>query len=84
MVVLSLQVIREHKHIVRLEGICWDIKPSVQVHPVLIFQKTDLGDLHNFTMLEMFKCLSIEAKLNLCVDVGIAIRDMHRNGDVVH
>ena len=84
MVVLSHQVIREHRHIVRLEGICWDIKPSVQVRPVLVFQKTDLGDFHKFVMLEKFKRLSIEDKLNLCVDVGIAIRDMHRNGDFLH
>ena len=84
MVVLSHQAIRKHKHIVKLEGICWDIKPSVQVRPVLVFQKTDLGDFHKFTMLEKFKRLSIEDKLNLCVDVGIAIRDMHRNGSGLH
>ena len=84
MVVLSHRVIREHKHIVKLEGICWDIKPSIQVHPVLVFQKTDLGDFHKFTMLEKFKRLSVEDRLNLCVDLGIAIRDMHRNGSVLH
>ncbi len=84
MVVLSHQVIREHKHIVKLEGVCWDIKSSNQVRPVLVFQKTDLGDLHKYTKLEKFKRLSIEDKLNLCVDVGIAIRDMHRNGNILH
>ena len=84
MVVLSHQVIRDHKHIVRLEGICWDIRSSTQVRPVLVFQKTDLGDFHKFSKLEKFKSLSIEDKLNLCADVGIAIRDMHRNGNVLY
>ena len=80
MVVLSHQAIREHKHVVRLEGICWNVRSSVQVRPVLVFQKTDLGDLHKFAMSEKFKSLSIEEKINLCVDVGIAVRDMHCNG----
>lgn len=84
MVVLSHQVVREHKHIVRLEGICSDIKSSVQVRPVLVFQKTDLGDFHKFVMLEKFRSLSIEDKLSLCVDIGIAIRDMHRNGNILY
>lgn len=81
MVVLSHRVIRDHKHIVRLEGICWDIRSSTQVRPVLVFQKTDLGDFHKFSKSEKFKSLSTEDKLNLCADVGIAIRDMHRNGN---
>ena len=83
-VVLSHAVIREHKHIVRLEGICWDFRSTVQVLPVLVFQKTDLGDFNKFATLERFKRLSIEDKLNLCIDVGIAIRDMHSNGNVFH
>lgn len=82
MVVLSHRVIREHQHIVRLEGICWDIRSRVQVRPVLVFQKSDLGDLYKFSITEEYKCLSIKDKLNLCTDIGIAIRDMHLNGKV--
>lgn len=80
MVVLSHHAIREHKHIVRLEGVCWDVKSSVDVSPVLVFQKTDLGDLQNFSMTEKFKGLSIHERLNFCSEIGLAIRDMHRNG----
>lgn len=83
MVVLSNRVLRDHKHIVRLEGLCWDIRSSTEVRPVLVFQKTALGDFHKFSKLEKFKSLSIEDKLNLCADVGIAIGDMHRNG-IIH
>ena len=84
MVVLSHPVIRKHEHIVRLKGICWDIPDDDHVWPVLVFQKTHLGDLHRFTRLERFKNLSIEDRLNLCVDIGIAISNMHHNGINLH
>lgn len=80
MVALSHPVVRKHEHIATLEGICWDIPDDDQVWPVLVFQKSHLGDLHRFERLEKFKNLSMNDKLNLCTDVGIAIRDMHNNG----
>jgi Protein tyrosine and serine/threonine kinase len=82
MVVLSHPMVRKHEHIVTLEGICWDIPEDDQVWPVLVFQKSHLGDLYHFAKLERFKDLSIEERLNLCADIGIAIRDMHRNGNI--
>ena len=81
MAVLSHPAIREHKHIVRLEGICWDIPSDYEVWPVLVFQKTHLGDLQRFARLKKFENLSMKDRLNLCVDIGIAIRDMHHNGN---
>lgn len=82
MVVLSHPTVRQHKHIITLEGICWDITEDNQVWPVLVFEKSHFGDLHGFARLERFKNLSIEDKLNLCADVGLAIRDMHCNGNM--
>ena len=82
MVVLSHPTVRQHKHIVTLEGICWDISEDDQVWPVLVFEKSYLGDLHRFAGLESFKDLSIEDKLNLCADIWLAIRDMHGNGNI--
>jgi Protein tyrosine and serine/threonine kinase len=82
MIVLSHPVIREHEHIVTLEGICWDIPQDERVWPVLVFQKSHFGDLDKFARLEKFKSLSTEDKLSLCADVGIAIRDMHHNGSI--
>lgn len=80
MVALSHPVVQKHEHIATLEGICWDIPDDDQVWPVLVFQKSHLGDLHSFERLEKFKNLSMDDRLNLCADVGIAIRDMHHNG----
>ena len=82
MVVLSHPMIQGHEHIVQLEGICWDIPQDHKVWPVLVFQKSHLGDLYNFTRLEQFKNLSMEDRFELCADIGIAIRDMHCNGNV--
>lgn len=76
-------VVREHEHLATLEGICWDIQEDNQVWPVLVFQQSHLGDLHGFSKLERFKNLLIEDKLDLCADIGIAIRDMHHNGDIL-
>jgi hypothetical protein len=82
MVVLSHSVVLQHEHIVTLEGICWDIPQDERVWPVLVFQKSHLGDLDKFARSEKFKNLSIEDRLNLCADVGIAIRDMHCSGNI--
>lgn len=80
MVILSHPLIREHPHVVRLEGICWDISQDDQVWPVLVFEKAPLGDLDRFVTSTKGTKLSMEDRLNLCVDIGIAIKDMHSNG----
>lgn len=81
---LSHPVVREHQHIARLEGMCWDISEDGQACPVLVFQKSHLGDLHQFAKRERFRDLSLEDRLSLCADVGIAIRDMHHNGNILY
>ena len=84
MVVLSHPVVRNHNHVIALEGICWDITDDDEVWPVLVFPKSHLGDLKDFSKREVFQNLPIEDKLKLCTDVGIAIRDMHCNGNVYY
>lgn len=93
MVILSHPLVQEHPHIVQLLGICWDIpqdaqgtsenhqdiSKDIQVWPVLVFEKSHLGDLYRFARYGKGKDLSLEEKLKICVDVGIAIRDMHLN-----
>ena len=83
MAVLSHAAVQEHAHIVKLEGICWDIPSEHDVWPVLVFQKTHLGDLQRFARLKKFENLLMEDRLNLCTDIGIAIRDMHHNGNAL-
>ena len=80
MAVLRHPVVREHEHVVKLEGICWDFPEDDHVSPVLVFQKSHLGDLYQFVSSERFGHLSTEDRISLCIDVGIAIRDMHHNG----
>ena len=67
--------IQKHPNIVDLQGICWDIPSDDEVWPVLVFEKSHLGDLDDFAMQD----LSINERLKLCVDIGTAIMDMHSN-----
>src|SRR5271154_3930657 len=49
--VLGHPVIRRHQNIIRLQGICWDVRPD-NVWPVLVFKKSQYGDLKRFMMSE--------------------------------
>lgn len=79
MAVLSHPAVRSHEHIVRLQGLSFEILSEDEVRPMLVFQRSHLGDLSQFVRSERFKHLSIGGKLNLCADVGFAFRDMHHN-----
>jgi hypothetical protein len=79
MVVLRHPAVRDHPHIVHLIGVCWDIPDSNHVWPVLMFEKTHLGDLDHFMRSGNGRSLRLEDKLKICVEIGIALRDMHQN-----
>lgn len=79
MVVLRHPAVRDHPHIVQLIGVCWDIPDSNHVWPVLVFEKTHLGDLDHFVQTSNGGSLRLEDKLKMCVEIGIALRDMHQN-----
>ena len=79
-IMLSHHAIRDHPYVATLEGICWDIPgDGNQIWPVLIFEKTEFGDLYDFAKTGRGSALSTQEKLGLCTDIGIAIRDMHTN-----
>jgi hypothetical protein len=80
--VLSHHLLREHPHIVELQGICWDVPADDEVWPVLVFEKTHFGDLYNFLRLPVGRAFSIAERLKLCVDVATAIIDMHALGRI--
>lgn len=44
-----------------------------------MLDKSDYGDLDHFMQFGEGRTLSVEDKLKICVNVGIAIRDMHSN-----
>jgi hypothetical protein len=76
--VLGHPLIRNHPNIIKLEGICWDISPGDEkVWPVLVFEKTQNGDLDRFMNSDAGKSLCLEERLKLCTDVATAVKDMH-------
>lgn len=81
LLVLTHEVIRKHRHIIRLEGLCWDVQDDDDVRPVLVFEQSSLGDLFYFMKAGPGRRLSINDRLRLCVEIGVAVRDMHANSE---
>ena len=79
LLVLTHEAIRKHPYIARLEGLCWDVREDNDIRPVLVFEKSRFGDLYHFMTSGLGSELSVDDRLGLCVDIGIALRDMHTN-----
>jgi hypothetical protein len=78
--ILADASIRNHENIIRLEGICWDIPTGEnEVRPVLVFEKSQHGDLKQFVQSISGSKIDSMTRLKLCVDVGLAILVMHSN-----
>jgi serine/threonine protein kinase len=79
--ILAHPIIRCHQNIVSVEGICWDISPdSSAVWPVLVFRKSNCGDLMQFMQSEDGKALSIPNALSILRDIANGIACLHMNG----
>lgn len=80
-VALGHASIRQHPNIAELQGVCWEVTTNEQgidkVWPVLVFEKTQYGDLYNFATLPVGRELGFAERLRLCVDVCTAVSDMH-------
>lgn len=74
--VLGHPEIRRHSNIVRIEGVCWDFTSDI-VWPVLVFKKSQYGDLKRFMNSEPGKQMGIKNRLKLCRDIAAAIVLMH-------
>lgn len=74
---LTQPAIKDHPHMTQLKGLCWDFSKTGQVYPVLVFDMSKLGDLHHFASSEEFQRMSLHDRVQLCLDVGFAIRDLH-------
>jgi len=75
--VLSQPAIKMHPNIVNLEGICWEIKHwTEKAVPVLVFEKA-AWDLQQFMNVSEGRNMSLDDRLNLCADIGSAIRTLH-------
>jgi serine/threonine protein kinase len=83
--VLAHKSVREHPNIAQLQGICWDVSAfDDKPWPVLVFEKTHLGDLYEFAMLPAGRTMNFSQRLRLCMDMGRAIMDMHSMSKCSH
>lgn len=79
--VLRHPLIEHHQNIVNLEGISWDIPPrSERVWPVLILEKSQLGDLKSFMRSERGRATTMHQRLGFCSDVANALIALHSSG----
>ncbi|KAJ6258543.1 hypothetical protein Dda_6587 [Drechslerella dactyloides] len=80
--ILGHPVVRQHPNVNALQGVCWDVVYG-EPWPVLVFKKTEYGDLKRFMKTPEGRGLSFTDKINLCWDIGNAIELMHAC-DAVH
>ncbi|KAF1992836.1 kinase-like protein [Amniculicola lignicola CBS 123094] len=80
---LCNESIRRHPNVAELQGVCWDIICDAsgcnKVYPVLVFEKSQYGDLGHFVKLPLGRDLSFPDRLSLCRDIVTAVRDIHSN-----
>lgn len=75
---LSHPVMRGHPNIVKVLGISWEVDPSSEkVWPVLIFTKTQFGDLHDFMNTDIGRNLTFIERLDFCIAIGSALHTTH-------
>lgn len=75
--ILGHPAIREHPNIIRLEGICWDVSSNDKVWPVLVFERTNHGNLATFLLSDVGKSAGIHSRMKICADVTRALAVMH-------
>lgn len=76
--ILGNPSIKHHSNVLGIEGLCWDVTGENEtVWPVLVFEKADMGDLKTFISSANGGFLNFQERLNICLEVGLAVRDMH-------
>lgn len=93
--ILLAAPIRCCPNVVNIVGICWEIycedncafsrdEPvnflSAAAVPVLVFERSKHGDLHDFMTNGAGKALSFDERLQLCIEISNAISTMHSIG----
>ncbi|KAF2468702.1 TPR-like protein [Lindgomyces ingoldianus] len=81
--VLGNAAVLAHRNILDLVGISWDISSDEEVWPAFVFEKSPFGDLKNFASLPVAKNMNLMERVGICVDIGVAIADMHWN-HIIH
>src|SRR5205814_6773044 len=76
--ILCQPIIRDHPNIINLKGVCLEINSETEmILPVLLFEKTNYGNLNRFLKSKLGKELSLETKLKLCVYIARALITLH-------
>lgn len=93
--ILHVKSVHYCPNIIDLVGISWDIHceddsiisrdqpvdfSKAAVIPVLVFQKTEFGDLHTFMTSAAGKSLTFQERLHICLGVVEAILNIHALG----
>lgn len=77
--ILSQSLMRQHTNVAQLQGICFEISPDDdEPWPVLVFEKSHLGDLWSFSK-RKGQDLTVDERLGICADVTRAVIAMHAN-----
>jgi hypothetical protein len=80
MIILSYQAVRSHPHIISIEGISWEAADDGDMRPVLVFEKSGLGDLHHFMGRVAGVQLSFMERWSLCTQIASAVNALHLAG----
>jgi serine/threonine protein kinase len=81
LLVLGHRGLQWHSGISRLQGICWDLRND-EVWPVLVFEKSEFGDLYEF-LTSVGRNLGTTERLALCTQISRAIADLHHLGRIL-
>lgn len=85
--VLKHPVLARHPNIVDLDGITWDVEVErgqpPQVTPVLVLKRAEHGNLADFFRTSQGQSSTLKRRLQLCIDVALALDAMHTYGNVI-
>lgn len=77
MIILSHAPLRSHPYIVGLEGISWEVAVDGDMRPVLVFEKSTIGDLYCFMGTDVGMGLSFMERWSLCTQIAMAVNVLH-------
>jgi serine/threonine protein kinase len=76
--ILGQRPIRDHPHILRLQGVCFEAPSGeTDVWPVLVFEKAKYGSLKEFMEIERGSTLTFHQRLGMIYEIISAIALVH-------
>jgi hypothetical protein len=79
--ILCHPVVRQHRNLLNLEGVCWDSSVSDRfLRPVLVFKRAEHGDSHKFMTSRAGQTMSLADRMSFAIDVIDAVVALHKTG----